>query len=100
MTYVIQAFTLTALAVVLASPALFLAWKRERPVVFRRFSVGAVSLGVAGALVRLSSDVLVDRCRSAGNTGCLDIGSVGFQVFLFSVYTLVGLAAAYRLLRS
>ena len=100
MTYVIQAVLWATLAAALGAPAFFVARRRRRPDVIRRFAWAAVGVGVVGALLALSSDVLVERCRSAGNTGCVDSGTTGLQFLIFAVYVIAALTAAYMLNRN
>lgn len=87
-------------ALLLATPALVIALKRGLRSTVRRFLLASAGVGVATGLLSLVSRWLVDRCREAGNTGCVDYGAAGMQLLVLVAFGIVSLTRAFVMARS
>lgn len=86
-----------ALLLVCSTPVLVLAWRRSQARTVRRFLVAVVSVGLIAAGGTATSERLVNQCREAGNSICLDQGFAGLQILLVGGYIVVALVTAYLL---
>lgn len=87
------------LATMIGLPAMVVAFLRREIRTLRKFVIAGVAVGVLVAILAATSDLLVSRCREAGNTGCLDYGATGIQTLILVVYGLVSVVAALRIQR-
>ena len=84
-----------AVLFVFAAPLLFIARRRGRDELVRKFLIAGAVVAALTALIGASSDELVRKGFAAGNTGCVDFGSSGFRMLLMGGYILVALGEAY-----
>lgn len=96
----IEVALFVGLATLIGLPVVAVAYRRGEQRTMRKFLIAGVVVGVLVAVVSGTSDLLVSRCREAGNTGCLDYGAVGIQTLILVVYGLVSAIGTVRLLRS
>ena len=61
----------------------------------QKFAIAAAIVAAVAASISLSSDILVQQCFDAGNTGCIDFGSAGFRMLLLGGYIVAALGEAY-----
>lgn len=72
-----------------ASPTLFLAWRKGHKKKFRSFLIGAAGLGMVLAAVSASSTRLLEQCEAENNRSCFDYGSVGMRLTFIVIFAIV-----------
>lgn len=87
------------LALLIGLPVIAVAYRKQEVRILRGFLLAGIAVGGVAAILSTTSDMLVSRCLDAGNTGCLDYGTVGIQTLLLVVYGVVSLVVTVRLLR-
>lgn len=93
--YVIYA----ALALTLASPFSYVAWRKGRLTAMRNFFVGALVIAVLCAVLSVVSERQVEQCNDAGNPACFDSGAVGLQMLFLGLYAIAAWFNAYFIWR-
>ncbi len=94
-TFIKQFVIDSAVLFVFSAPLIFIARRRGREALARRFLIAAAVVAGLSAAIAASSEVLVERCFEAGNTGCVDFGSSGFRMLLIGGYIIVVITEAY-----
>ncbi|MEM7323738.1 MAG: hypothetical protein AAF531_11690 [Actinomycetota bacterium] len=84
MTFVVWTLIYAAVLLAVSGPALFMAWRRSRIPVLKRFVIACVVGGAFCGIVTAGSKRLVDRCEAEGNPSCFDAGADG-MILLFIV---------------
>lgn len=89
-----------AIALVLATPVVFIGLRRGQTRTVGRFAIVGCAVALACALLSLGSKSLVRRCLEAGNTECLDYGTLGMQLLALGLYGVVSLVRAVSMARN
>lgn len=79
----------TGILLLLASPTLYLAWRKGRRKKFRSFLIGAGGLGLTLAAVSASSARLLEQCEAENLRSCFDYGSVGMRLTFIVIFTII-----------
>ena len=80
---------------VFSIPLVLVARHVGRRSLIRTFAIAAAIVAAVAASIAASSDMLVQQCFDAGNTGCADFGSAGFRMLLLGGYIVAALGEAY-----
>lgn len=90
---------ITAIALALASPVFIVGWQRQRFRTIRNFSIGAILVGVCGAALEGVSERQVEQCMAAGNSDCLDSGTIGLQLLFLFFFVVAAWSSAFVMYR-
>ena len=96
-TFFIQFLIYTAGLLALAIPAFWVARKLNRRSTIRNLLQWGAITGAIMALIRVTSDELVNQCTEAGNTQCFDSGSSGMLLMAGAAYVFISWGRAYAL---
>lgn len=88
-----------AIMLILGSPLFIVAGKLRRTNVMVKFLGIAIILAALIAGMEATSDLLVERCRESGNTGCMDYGASGGWVIAVGGFTAAAWIRARNLWR-
>lgn len=80
---------------VFSIPLVLVARHVGRKRLIRNFALAAAIVAAVAASIATSSEILVQQCFDAGNTGCVDFGSAGFRMLLLGGYIIAALGEAY-----
>ena len=97
--FLLEVALFVGLVTLIGTPVMAVAYRRGEPRTMRKFLFAGLLVGLFVAVLSATSDALVSRCLEAGNTGCLDYGTVGIQTLILVAYGLVSLIATARLIR-
>ncbi len=88
-----------AIMLLLGAPLFIVAGKLKRSKVMIKFvAIAAVLAALIGGM-EATSDLLVERCRESGNTGCMDYGASGAWVIAVGGFTAAAWIRARNLWR-
>lgn len=98
-TIVLTTFAVMALLAVLGAPLFYVAWRQGRRVTVRNFAFGGLGIGVMSGLLAGASERQVQQCLDAGNSDCVDSGTVGLQIVFVVGFTLAAWILGYLMWR-
>jgi hypothetical protein len=94
-TIVITSLVITGLLAALATPLWIVYWRKRRLAGARNFLIGAGVVGVVCGLLAGASERQVNQCLEAGNSDCVDSGTIGLQLVFVIVYVVTVWVMAY-----
>jgi hypothetical protein len=80
--FLVSSLTYFLILLVVSAPALFMARRRNRPVLIKRFMTAAAVGGTFCGIVAAGSQRLVNQCEAEGNPSCFDAGADGMIILL------------------
>jgi len=88
-------FFSTGAMLILGAPVLMVGRRTGRTETAHRFLIAAGAIGLFNAALATGSERLVGQCRNAGNLGCVDYGSAGFQLLFVVGYIITSWVTAF-----
>lgn len=97
MSFLISSLIYFLILLLVSAPALFMARRRNRPVLIKRFVAGAAIGGAFCGVIAAGSQRLINQCEEEGNTSCFDAGADGMIVLLIGLFVGASLLWTYLL---
>ncbi len=98
-TFITSYVIFAALALVLSSPATYVAWRKNRMATMRSFMIGAFATALPCAILEVVSERQMAQCLAAGISECLDIGRAGLQFLFVGVFAVAAWFNAFFMWR-